>query len=309
MPSHIVVILTLIYVIVGFLVWRLTEVFLERRLDQRLDMIRNELPDDLIQGNQVQFKGLIERFLAPLVRLSKPDSEEDLSKLRARLMQGGFRSNTAIIFYYGLKTLLPLALIVPYLIVFLVVDLDVEVPLVSLSFWGLVLLAAGYYLPDAYLKSRVQARQREIFENFPDALDLIRVCVSAGLGLDSAISRVGQLIGVQSKVLGQDFRMLSLELRAGVPKSRALRNLATRTGLEEVNALVAMLIQADKFGTSVAESLKVHSEALRTKRKRKAQETAAKVPVKLTIPMMICILPALFVVILGPAILDVMSAF
>ena len=309
MLIHIIIILTLVYVSVGFLVWHLVGVYLDRRLDQRLEMIRSELPEDLLQADRLQFKGVLERFFAPLVRWSMPESDAESSQIRVLLSQAGYRSNTAVIFFYGLKSFLPLAFLLPFLIFYLVEDLDVEIPLTSLAFWSLVLLAAGYYIPDIFLKNRVKSRQAEVFENFPDALDLIRVCVSAGLGLDSAISRVGQLIGVQSKVLGQDFRLLSLELRAGVPKAKALRNLALRTGLEEVNALVAMLIQADKFGTSVSESLKVHSEGLRTKRKRMAQESAAKVPVKLLIPMMLCILPALFIVILGPAILDVMEAF
>ena len=309
MPIHIISILAIVYVVFLALVWNLFRVFSEKSLDQRLEMIRSELPEDLLEGNRVQFKGMLERFFAPLVRWSMPGSEEDTSKLRVKLSQAGFRSNTSVVFFYGLKSLLPIIFLVPFLLFYLVEDLEIEISLINLFFWSLVLLAVGYYLPNLFLDQRVKTRQTEIFENFPDALDLIRVCVSAGLGLDSAIARVGQLIGAQSKVLAQDFKLLSLELRAGVPKAKALRSLALRTGLEEINALVAMLIQADKFGTSVSESLKVHSEALRTKRKRLAQTAAAKVPVKLTIPMMICILPALFIVTLGPAILDVMSAF
>lgn len=307
MAMHHVVILTLIYVVLGLLTWHLVGVFFERRLDRRLEMIRGELSEDQVSAGRVQFRGIIERMLAPLVRWSMPESEEETSQARIKLIQAGFRTNTAIIYFYGLKSLLPLVLVVPFLIFALTVA--PELSILKLSGWSLALLAAGYYLPDLFLNNRIKKRQLEIFESFPDALDLIRVCVTAGLGLDSAIARVGELIGMQSKVLAQDFRLLSLELRAGVAKRRALRNLAQRTGLDEVNALVAMLIQADRFGTSIAESLRVHSDALRTKRKRLAQEKAAQVPVKLTIPMILCILPALFVIILGPAVLDVMASF
>ena len=309
MPLHIISILTIVYVVVLVLVWHVFTVFTEKRLDQRLEMIRNDLPEDLLESNRVQFKGLLERFFAPLVRWSMPDSEEDTSSLKVKLSQAGFRSNTAVVFFYGFKSLLPLVFLVPFLLFYLVEDLEIEISLMNLAFWSVVLLAIGYYLPDFFLSRKIKARQTEIFENFPDALDLIRVCVSAGLGLDSAIARVGLLIGTQSKVLAQDFKLLSLELRAGVPKAKALRSLGLRTGLEEINALVAMLIQADKFGTSVSESLKVHSEALRTKRKRLAQTAAAKAPVKLMVPMIFCIMPALFIVVLGPAILDLMNAF
>src|SRR5690554_1923795 len=210
MQSHIIVILAIVYVVVGVAVWHLVGVYLERRLDQRLEMIRNDLPEELQQGDRIQFKGGLERFFAPFVRWSMPDSDDEASNLKIRLSQAGFRSNTAVVFFYGLKSLLPIAFLVPYLIIYLVVDLDDEISLTSLAFWSLVLLALGYYIPDLYLKNRVTKRQTEIFQNFPDALDLIQVCVSAGLGLDSAIARVGQLIGVQSKVLGQDFKLLSL---------------------------------------------------------------------------------------------------
>ena len=307
MPFHLIVILTVVYVAFGALAWHLASLFLDRRLDQRLEMIRNTLPDDVLAANRVQFKGLIERFLAPFVKWSMPGAEEDTSEFRLLLSQAGFRSNTAVIIFYGLKSLLPLVFVIPILLGVLIVDSDV--PLTYLALAILLALAAGYYIPDMFLRRRVAARQREIFESFPDALDLIRVCVSAGLGLDSAIARVGQLIEIQSKVLSQDFKLLSLELRAGVPKAKALRSLAMRTGLEEINALVSMLIQADKFGTSVSESLRVHSESLRIKRKRVAEEAAAKVPVKLTIPLMLCIMPALFIVIMGPVVIDVMKIF
>ena len=307
MPLNIVIILSLVYTVFVLLTWHIVGLFLDRSLDQRLEMIRSELPDDPLDMERVQFKGVFERFLAPFVKWSIPATDIETSTFRLLLTQAGFRSNTSVVVFYGLKSLLPFVLIVPIVLGILIFDANMS--FVSLATIILLTSAFGYYAPDIFLRRRVAVRQKEIFENFPDALDLIRVCVSAGLGLDSAIARVGQLIGTQSKYLAQDFKLLSLELRAGVPKSKALRSLALRTGLEEINALVSMLIQADKFGTSVSESLRVHSESLRAKRKRVAQGAAGKVPAKLTVPMMLCILPALFIVILGPAIIDVMNAF
>jgi tight adherence protein C len=152
---------------------------------------------------------------------------------------------------------------------------------------------------------RTKQRQRQIFDSFPNALDLMRVCISAGLGLDAAIDRVGKELKIESKALAEEFHTLNLELRTGATHENALKNLATRTGVEDIRALVGMLIQTEHFGTSVAEALRVHADGLRSKRTLRAQETAAKIPVKLTIPMILCIFPALMVVVLGPAILSI----
>ena len=154
---------------------------------------------------------------------------------------------------------------------------------------------------------RTKARQRQIFDSFPNALDLMRVCISAGLGLDAAIDRVGKELRIESKALAEEFHTLNLELRTGATHENALKNLATRTGVEDIRALVGMLIQTEHFGTSVAEALRVHADGLRSKRTLRAQEAAAKIPVKLTIPMILCIFPALMVVVLGPAILSISS--
>jgi tight adherence protein C len=169
----------------------------------------------------------------------------------------------------------------------------------------IVLAAIGYYSPDLWLMYRTKQRQRQIFDSFPNALDLMRVCISAGLGLDAAIDRVGKELKIESKALAEEFHTLNLELRTGATHENALKNLATRTGVEDIRALVGMLIQTEKFGTSVAEALRVHADGLRGKRTLRAQETAAKIPVKLTIPMILCIFPALMVVVLGPAILSI----
>src|SRR5690606_24217706 len=150
----------------------------------------------------------------------------------------------------------------------------------------------------------VAVRQRELFENFPDAIDLMTVCVEAGLGLDAALAKVGEEMQISSKVLSEEIYLVGLELRAGASREKALRNLALRTGVEEVEALVAMLVQADRFGTSTAASLRVYSDTLRTKRRLRAEETAAKIALKLLFPLIFFIFPSLMVVVLGPALIS-----
>lgn len=168
--------------------------------------------------------------------------------------------------------------------------------------------ALGYFLPNIVLERQITYRKREVFENFPDAIDLMTVCVEAGLGLDAAISRVGEEMRLKSLILAGELHLVNLELRAGGARERALRNLALRTGVEEVDALAAMLVQADRFGTSVADSLRVHSDSLRTKRRLRAEETAATIPTKLLFPLIFCIFPSMLLVLLGPAFISIYRA-
>jgi tight adherence protein C len=178
----------------------------------------------------------------------------------------------------------------------------------SLNGTMMVLLGAaafGYYLPNVILSRMVMVRQREIFETFPDALDLMTVCVEAGLGVEAAINRVAEEIEHKSEILSEELHMVGLELRAGSDRERALRNLAARTGVEEVDTWVAMIIQADRFGTSIASALRVHSEMLRTKRRQRAEEAAAKIALKLLFPLIFCIFPSLMLVLLGPAFIQI----
>jgi tight adherence protein C len=167
----------------------------------------------------------------------------------------------------------------------------------------LVSATAGFYLPDYYLYRRTKDKQARIFAGFPDALDLLVVCVEAGMGLDAAIKRVGDEMALKNKVLSDEFRLLSLELRAGKPRADALRNLAMRTDLEDVSSLVTLLIQTDRFGTRVAQALRVHSDSMRTKRYQRAEEAASKLPVKILFPLVLFILPGLIITLMGPAVI------
>ena len=244
----------------------------------------------------------VNRATKPLARLSLPDAGYETSALRRRFMNAGIRRAGAPMAYFGLKTALALGL---PLIAFAALAL-MRSPL-SGSHLLLVLLASsalGYYLPNYVLAKAIRRRQRDIFEDFPDAVDLMTVCMEAGLGTEAALNKVADEIVHKSPELSEELRLVNLELRAGAPRDQALRNLSMRTGVEEVQGFVTMIIQAGRFGTSIAQSLRVHSESVRTLRRQRAEETAAKVPLKLLFPLIFCIFPALMLVIIGPAVIQ-----
>lgn len=244
------------------------------------------------------------RITAPFGKLSAPMEGWEHSGIRARFMNAGFRSPSAPMLFFGLKTLLCLGLpVLTYLYIAVFTDgsLGWNTRLLLL----LIAAALGYYLPNAILSRMVVARQREVFENFPDALDLMTVCVESGLGVEAALNRVADDIHHKSEVLSEELRLVGLELRAGSDRERALRNLAARTGLEEVNTWVAMLVQADRFGTSIADALRVHADMLRTKRRQRAEELASKIALKLLFPLIFCIFPALMLVLIGPTFIQI----
>lgn len=245
----------------------------------------------------------VARLASPLAKLSVPDGGWENSLIRTRFMNAGLRNPTAPALFFAAKTALAIAL--PMLAYVLLNALRGHTSGNGVLMWLLIAAAAGYYLPNLLLNARIRSRQRDIFESFPDALDLMTVCVEAGLAMDAALARVAQEIGLKSMILADELRLVTLELRAGNTKERALRNLALRTGVEDVDALVAMLIQAERFGTSIADSLRVQSEQLRTKRRQRAEEMAAKIALKLLFPLIFFIFPSLLVVLMGPAFIQI----
>ncbi|MBB1635228.1 type II secretion system F family protein [Cupriavidus sp. UME77] len=272
---------------------------LQRRITQ---VTRTTAPDDATPSAlQADWIRKLERVSKPLARLSLPKEGWDGSTLRTRFMNAGWRSPSAVPVYFAAKT--ALALVFPLLLFVLtggVISED-NPRLLPAALLGVAI--AGFYLPDLVLRRRIKQRKLEIFENFPDALDLITVCVEAGLALDAALLKVVEELRADHNALGEELELLVLELRAGLSREKALRNLALRTGVEDVDMLVSMLIQADRFGTSVSDSLRVHADTLRVKRRQYAEECAAKIAVKLLFPLIFFILPSLFVVLLGsPAI-------
>jgi tight adherence protein C len=238
--------------------------------------------------------GYGEHVLKTLKRLGQasPKSANELGKLRQRLVNAGYRNSEALTVFFGIR--LGFAILA-------FVALSSGVVGRANLLLGLGGAAFGWLLPSMALARMAKRRQHRIRLSLPDALDLLVVSVEAGLGLDQALQRVGEELAIAHPELSDELRLINLELRAGKARSEALRNLADRTGVEDLSSLVAMLIQTDKFGTSVARSLRVHSDVLRSKRRQRAEEAAAKTGVKMVFPLVFCIFPAIWVVTIGPA--------
>lgn len=236
-----------------------------------------------------------------------PKDEEEADKGRLALVQAGLRSHNAALKFQGAKGILALILVGGFLAArFMVFK---EMPLLQTSFIGLACAAVGIYGPELWLKNRIKARQLAVSNELPDALDLLVVCVESGMGLDQAIDRVCDELRTSGPIISQELKLLTLELRAGKARGEALRSLSDRVGLDALSSLTSLLIQADTFGISVGRTLRVYSDAMRTKRSQRAEEKAAKLPVLLLLPLVLFILPALFIAIMGPAAILLMDAF
>lgn len=239
-------------------------------------------------------KPRLQSVIAFLKRVGEkvPRSPKEMGPLRLRLVQAGYRRDEALTIFFGIRVLFAFGL-------FLFFSTSIVArPNMTMALAG---LGAGYVLPGMALARMAKRRAHRIRLALADALDLLVVSVEAGLGLDQALSRVGAELAFAYPELSDELRLINLELRAGKPRPEALRNLADRTGVDDLSSLVTMLIQTDKFGTSVAQSLRVYSETLRTKRRQRAEEAAAKTGVKMVFPLVFCIFPAIWVVTIGPA--------
>lgn len=239
----------------------------------------------------------------PIAKLSLPKENWERSALRLQLMNAGWRSPHAAAVYFAAKTALALAL--PLIALPWLATSSVSANPTEMGGILLVLGAFGYYLPNFVLKRCVASRKRAIFEDFPDAIDLLTVCVEAGLGLDAAMVKVADEIKLRSPIVASELQLMLLELRSGFSKEQALRNLSLRTGVDDIESFSTMLIQAERFGTSIGDSLRVLSDTLRTRRRMRAEEQAAKIALKLLLPLCFCIFPAMFIVLLGPAVIQV----
>jgi tight adherence protein C len=217
------------------------------------------------------------------------------------MARAGFRRPESIMAMQGMKVLLPVVLVA--LVYF--TGLYHQSPIFIL----ILAAVAGYMLPEFWLTTRVRHRQNQLRLSLPDCLDLLVVCVEAGLALDQAFMRVTQELRIVHPILCEELDLVNAEIRIGRTRVEALRQLADRTGVEDIKSLVAMLVQTERFGTSIAQSLRVHSDELRTKRRQRAEEMAAKATVKMIPPLVFFIFPALFVVILGPAVITLFRHF
>jgi tight adherence protein C len=228
-----------------------------------------------------------------------PASPKDLNRVQKRLIRAGFRSPLALKTFYGVKV--GLLILMPIVGFLLAVRFDSGNHLAVVAIFA----AAGFFGPNQVLLSLVKRRQKRVRKGLPNALDLMVVCVESGLGLDQAMMQVSKELDFAHPEIAQEFALVNLELRHGKRRAEALRNLADRTGVDDLRKLTAVLLQADRFGTSIAQSLRNHSEYMRVTARQEAETKAAKIGIKLVFPIFFCILPALFVVTVGPVIIRI----
>lgn len=295
------VFLLIVFLVVCVLAWVGLALFAPLALRERLRIFLGRRGDG--QETAVRWIERVASVARPLTKLSIPEEGWEKSTLRTRFMNAGWRAASAPTLYFASKTALALlapALAAPFLVLY-------GSALGGGKVLGVLLACAsfGYYLPNAVLARLVARRRREIFETVPDALDLLTVCVEAGLSLERALVKVAAEIHIKSAVLAQELQLVLMEMRAGFSKEKALRNFALRSGVDDVDTLVAMLIQSERFGTSVGDSLRVHADNLRHKRRVMAEELAAKIGLKLLFPLIFCIFPTLLMVLLGPAAMQI----
>jgi len=281
------------------LVGALLYAFLPAKMDAvgRLSRLLNVSPSLSDAAASKKQKDKMRDTLASVGKLV-PGASAAPSSAQLMMLRAGYRSSNAIGAMRGAKILLPLGLLA----------LGLVTGLYRWNAWVAVLgaLVLGYLLPELWLVWRVHARQHRLRLALPDALDLLVICVEAGLGLDQSLMRVAEELRITHPELSDEIALVNLEMRVGKTRLDALRELARRTGLEDIKALVAMLIQTERFGTSVAQSLRVHSDDLRVRRRQRAEELSAKTTVKMVPPLVFFIFPALMVVILGPAVIAVL---
>jgi len=273
------------------------------RLQQRLTVLSSESVTTAESVAREPAGQHFLRFMHPLARLALPAEGWEASPMRLRFIHAGWRDAMVPTLFFGMKTLLALGM--PALVILFANDMVRLIEGARLMLFLSLLAAIGFYLPNLFLNRAIRQRQQEIFENFPDVLDLLTICIEAGLSLDQAFLRVTKEIELKSTVLAQELQLVLLELRTGFSKEVALRHLALRTGVEDIDLLVAMLIQTDRFGTNIGDALRVHSDNLRTQRRQRAEESAAKISVKLLMPLIFLIFPTLMLVLLGPAVIQI----
>ena len=276
-------------------------------LPQRLKEISEPPPGaGLSRGETIRsrFTGVLKRFKRK--RKIQDDivamvTSEQTAGARMQLFQAGFRHPSSYQVYFVVRAVLPV-----FLFLF-AVSFGKSMGMVNQKVFllGLLGLLFGVLIPIAGLRWKIRKRQEEITDYLPDALDLLVVCVEAGLGLNASFVKISEEFKLTTPILSGEFDIVNREMVAGKPRIEALRSLSDRTGVEEVKSLVAMLIQTEKLGTSLAQSLRVHSDSLRTKRRQRAEEAAAKTTIKLVFPLVFLLFPALFVVILGPGFLQI----
>lgn len=301
-----IIYLALIFITVFVVALVILTQFNTKTLQDRLRIVKagGGVEAEIDQQSKVSpWVGRIIELTKPVAKLSVPKEGWESSQLRIRFMNAGYRTESAPMIFFLAKTVLTFML--PVMFILYITISGAKYPANLLLLFIVASAGLGYFLPNVFLERRIAYRKREILDSFPDAMDLIIVCVESGLGLDAALARVSEEMHMISPTLGEELHLINLELRAGSSRERALRNLALRTGVEDIDTLVAMLVQSDRFGTSVAQALRVHAENLRTKRRQRAEEAAAKIALKLLFPLIFFIFPSMLLVLLGPALISI----
>jgi tight adherence protein C len=297
-------------VFAGFVfgVWAILSMISRRNSRAQERLARISRPASLVEiedpkvARKERFQGMVETakaLSAPLM----PQTELEQNQLKVRLANAGFRSDSAVSVYLGLR--------VVSLGGFLLLSLAIFLPKYGLTFaalkWIVGLTGVGFYLPTVILWYLRSKRQQEIFLTLPDVLDLLVVCVESGLGLDAAMRKVCDEMKGHAKVICEELALANFQLQMGRPRREVLHDLGVRTGVDDVRSLAAILIQADRFGSSIAQALRVQSDSMRTRRKQLAEEKAAKTAVQLIFPLVLFIFPGIFVVLVGPAAISIMD--
>ncbi len=231
------------------------------------------------------------------------ENRPDNAVVRQSLIQAGYMSPNAVAIYWGGRLMLFAGLGGGAILVLPILGQGYVFTVIA-ALW---LAAIGWVAPPFIIGRKITLRQRALVRALPDALDMLVVCVEAGLALNQALLRVSEEIANVSPLMGEQLGLVNLEIRAGTPREEALRNLGERTGVADIRSLVTMLIQTDRFGTSIATALRVHADTLRSKRRQRAEEAAAKTTIKLIFPLVFFVFPAMFVVILGPALIQIVN--
>lgn len=247
---------------------------------------------------------IVERVAKPVYKMTRP-SNRNVRRLRRRLVKAGFSTENAVSIYAVIRLIAAVLIPIAVLLILVATNYQRGPQFVALILLGVIF---GLFIPSFMLSRLITKRQQKISRSLPDAIDLLVVCVEAGLGLNAALQRVGRELELVEPVLSNEMAITNREIRAGKPRDEALRNLGDRTGVDDIKSLVAMLIQSDRFGTSIASSLRVFADSMRTKRRQRAEEMVSKASIKLIFPLLLFIFPALLIVLLGPAIITLYRA-
>ena len=273
---------------------------------QRVTSATGEMPAVTAQSlaRPEKAPSLLAELVRPLSKIAQPGEGHDLTQARTKLTHAGYRGPNVVEVFFGSKIALGFALSSTIL----AMSAMRREPLPYAWAIAVVLGAIGFYAPNIWLSSRIEDRQLQLSRGLPDTLDLLVTCVEAGLGVEAALARVTQEIQLSAPLLASELRQTLIEINTGAPRTEAFRRLAERTGLDDLRSLSATFIQTEMFGTSVANALRIYSSSMRIRRTHRAEEKAATVAVKMMLPLILCILPSLFCVILGPAVVRIVHA-